>query len=133
MNISVRFYSKTKAGNTKKLAIAIADELGTEAISVVDEPSLINDVDILFLGGAPYANIMAPELREYAENIDPNKVGRVVLFSTSNWARRTVNALKKILRGKGIKVDDDYFYVHMLSVNQKLDEAKEFARNAIKQ
>jgi len=133
MNIAVRFCSKTKAGNTKKLAIAIADAVGTEAISVVDEPSLINDVDVLFLGGAPYANIMAPELREYAENIDPNKVGRVVLFSTSNWSRRTVNALKKILRGKGIEVDDDYFYVHMLSVNQKLEDVKEFARNAIKQ
>ena len=74
----------------------------------------------MFLGGAPYANIMAPELREYAENIDPNKVGRVVLFSTSNWSRRTVNALKKILRGKGIEVDDDYFYVHMLALVKSL-------------
>lgn len=133
MTIAVRYYSKTKAGNTKKLAVAIAEEVGVNAISVVDEPMLTEDVNILFLGGAPYANIMAPELREYAEKIDPSKVERIVLFSTSNWSRRTVNALKKILRGKGIKVDNDYFYAHMLSVDEKLGKAKEFAKKAIKQ
>ena len=69
-----------------------------KAVSITDEPELRQRVDILFLGGAPYANIMAPELKEYAEKLDSTMVGNVILFTTSNWSRRTVLALKKLLR-----------------------------------
>ncbi len=102
-----------------------------DAISIDDEPKLCERVDILFLGGAPYANIMAPELKRYAEELDPAMVGRIILFTTSNWSRRTVLALKKIFKGKGIKVSEDYFYAHMLNIDGKLEAAKEFgAKNA---
>ena len=70
--------------------------------------------------------IMAPELREYAENLDPAMVGRIVLFTTSNWSRRTVLALKKIFRGKGITVSEDYFYAHMLNIDGKINAARKF-------
>ena len=97
---AVRYYSKL--GNTKTIAEAIAEGAGVPAVSVTDEPELKEHVDILFLGGAPYANIMAPELKAYAEKLDKNTVGKVVLFTTSNWSRRTVLALKKMLKRKGI-------------------------------
>ena len=87
-----------------------------KAVSITDEPELKERVDILFLGGAPYANIMAPELKEYAEKLDDSKVGYVILFTTSNWSRRTVLALKKLLRAKGVHVSDEYFYAHMLHI-----------------
>ncbi|MBO6000610.1 MAG: hypothetical protein J6P81_02365, partial [Spirochaetales bacterium] len=82
-------------------------------------------------GGAPYANIMAPELREYAEKLDAAKVGRVILFTTSNWSRRTVLALKKKLRKKGIAVDDDYFYAHMLHIKGRVEAAQEFGKKML--
>ena len=85
-------------------------------------------VDILFLGGAPYANIMAPELREYANKLNPSMVSKVVLFTTSNWSRRTVLALKKIQRDKNIMVCEDYFYAHMLKIDEKLEEARTFGK-----
>ena len=69
---------------------------------------------------------MAPELKAYAEDIDPKMVSKVVLFTTSNWSKRTVLALKKMLKGKGISVSEDYFYAHMLNIDGKLEEAKEF-------
>lgn len=100
MKTAVRYYSKR--GNTKTIAEAIAAGANVAAISVTDEPQLAEPVDILFLGGAPYANIMAKELRTYAEGLQKNTVGRVVLFTTSNWSRRTVLALRKLLREKGI-------------------------------
>ena len=101
MDIAVRYCSKTKFGNTRRIAEAIADGIGVKAVSIADEPSLKDKADILFLGGAPYANIMAPELREYADNLDPAMASKVVLFTTSNWSKRTVLALKKILKAKG--------------------------------
>lgn len=124
--VAVRYYSKL--GNTKKIAEAIAEGAGVEAVSIVGEPKLKEYVDILFLGGAPYADIMAPELRKYAEDLDPAMVGKVVLFTTSNWSQRTVLALKKILREKGIQVEDKYFYAHMLAIQARVAAAKEFGK-----
>lgn len=126
MTKAVRYFSKL--GNTKTIAEAIADRAGVTAVSITDEPELRQRVDILFLGGAPYANIMAPELKEYAEKLDATMVGNVILFTTSNWSRRTVLALKKLLRKKGILVADTYFYAHMLHIKGRIEAAQEFGR-----
>ena len=131
MDIAVRYCSKTKFGNTRRIAEAIGDGIGVKAVSIADEQKLKEKVDILFLGGAPYANIMAPELKEYAEELDSKMVSKVVLFTTSNWSRRTVLALKKMLKGKGITVCEDYFYAHMLNIDGKLEAAKEFGKRMI--
>lgn len=126
MKTAVGYFSKT--GNTKSIAHAIAGGAKTKAVSITDEPQLKEHVDTLFLGGAPYANIMAPELRRYAEELSADKVGKVVLFTTSNWSRRTVYALRKLLTEKGIAVEQEHFYAHMLNISGRLDEAKEFGR-----
>ena len=131
MNIAVRYCSKTAFGNTRRIAEAIAEGVGVKAVSIADEPKLAEKADILFLGGAPYANIMAPELREYANGIDQAMVSKVVLFTTSNWSRRTVLALKKILKSKGITVCEEYFYAHMLKIDEKIEEARAFGKKMI--
>ncbi len=128
MNIQVRYFSKL--GHTKDIAEAIAQALEVEAVSIVDEKEF-SDTDVLFLGGAPYANVMDDKLRQYAKNLDPNKVKRVVLFTTSNWSRRTVRSLRKILTEKGIEVEKEYFYAHMLNIKNKIPLAKEFAKRMI--
>ena len=131
MSTAVRYFSKL--GNTKKIAEAIAQGAGTAAVSVTDEPELKERVDVLFLGGAPYANIMAPELKAYAVKLTPDKVGKAILFTTSNWSRRTVFALKKLLRSKGIAIEDDYFYAHMLHIEGRKVAAAEFAKSHIRE
>lgn len=127
--VIVRYYSKL--GNTKRIAEAIAEGAGTEAVSITNEPKIEDHVDLLFLGGAPYANIMAPELRFFAESLASDKVGRVVLFTTSNWSRRTVRALRKIFKEKGIPVDREYFYAHMTRIKARTDAAREFAKRIV--
>ena len=121
---AVRYYSNT--GNTKRIAEAIANGAGTTAVSITEEPMLREHVDVLFLGGAPYANIMAPELRRYAEGLTPELVDRVVLFTTSNWSRRTIYALRKLLTENGIPVEEKHFYAHMLQITRRLDAAQAF-------
>lgn len=61
--VAVRYFSRS--GNTKQIAAAIAEGAGVQAVSFTDEPKPTQRADILFLGGAPYANIMAPELKAY--------------------------------------------------------------------
>ena len=127
MKTAVRYFSKL--GNTKKIAEAIALGAGVKAVSIADEPKLQEYIDILLLGGAPYANIMAPKLKEYAESLKAEQVGRVILFTTSNWSRRTVLALRKLLVNNGIAVDKEYFYAHMLHINGRIEAAREFGKN----
>ena len=127
MKIAVRYYSKL--GHTKDIAEAMGEESGVKAVSIEEEPSLSEMVDILFLGGAPYANVMDKKLRAYAEAIEPEMVKKVVLFTTSNWSRRTVSSLRRILERKGIEVEKRYFYAHMLNIPNRIPKAKEFIRS----
>lgn len=129
MKYAVRYLSKL--GHTKDIAEAMSEAIGVNAISILDEPKLNEHVDILFLGGAPYANIMDSKLREYAKNIESNMVNEIILFTTSNWSRRTVHALKKIFKNSNIKVRDEYFYAHMLNIKNRIPNAKEFASKMI--
>lgn len=126
MKAAVRYYSK--GGNTKTIAEAIAEGVGVQAVSITDEPALTEPVDVLFLGGAPYANIMAPELKAYAQALTPQMAGKVVLFTTSNWSRRTILALRKILKGKKIAVDDEHFYVQVLKIDASKAAAADFGK-----
>ncbi len=126
MSVAVRYLSKF--GRTRRIATAIAEGAAAEAFSIDDEPVLQEYVDVLFLGGAPYANVMDSNLRAYAESILPEKVGMVVLFTTSNWSKRTVVGLRKIFKAKDIDVAGDYFYSHMSRISQNMENAREFGR-----
>ena len=58
MKVAVRYYTKT--GNTKRLAEAVAEAVGTQALPIsvpISEP-----VDILFLGNSYYAFSIAAML-----------------------------------------------------------------------
>lgn len=130
LNIAVRYCSNY--GRTKAIAEEMAAELGVKAASIVDEPELKEHVDVLFLGGAPYWSVMDPALEAYAKNLNPAKVGRAVLFTTSNWSRRTVLGLRDILESRGIAVEPGHFYAHMTQVDQRKPAAREFARKTVR-
>ena len=127
-NIRIRYYSKT--GNTKAVAEYIASKLNIEA-KEINEADYNNKCGLLFLGGAPYANIMSSKLREYANNLIKDNINAIALFTTSNWSRRTVRALKKILNEKEIKVYDNYLYVHMLKIKSSKEKAYLFAEEIL--
>lgn len=128
-NIRIRYYSKT--GNTKKVAEYIAEGLNLKALEITEE-DYDSKCNLLFLGGAPYANIMSDKLRKYALGLKKENVGAVALFTTSNWSKRTVKALKKILTEKDIKVYDNFLYVHMLKVNSAKERSIKFAKDILK-
>ena len=66
MKTAVRYYTKT--GNTKRLAEAVANAVGAEALplsSPIEEP-----VDLLFLGNSYYAFSIDPEVRSFIRSLD---------------------------------------------------------------
>ncbi len=106
MKIAVRYYTKT--GNTKRLAEAMAKELGVEALPIsapIPEP-----VDILFLGNSYYAFSIDPEVRAFVKGLDKNKVGRIVNFGSAAMLNSTYKKVKTEADKAGIPMDEREFH-----------------------
>lgn len=106
MKIAVRYYTKT--GNTKRLAEAVANAVGTEALPLsapVEEP-----VDILFLGNSYYAFSIDPEVRNFVRKLDKNKVGRIVNFGSAAMLNSTYKKVKAEADKVGIPMDEHEFH-----------------------
>ena len=106
MKIAVRYYTKT--GNTKRLAEAVAEAVGAEALPVsvpVDEP-----VDILFLGNSYYAFSIDPEVRKFVSSLDKNKVGKIVNFGSAAMLNSTWKKVKAEADKVGIPMEKREFH-----------------------
>ena len=106
MKYAVRFYTKT--GNTKRLAEAIAKELGVEALpltSPITEP-----VDILFLGNSYYAFTIDPEVRSFIASLSKDKVGKIVNFGSAALLNSTYKKVKAEAERVGIPMDEKEFH-----------------------
>ena len=106
MTIAVRYYTKT--GNTKKLAEAIAQAVGAEALPI-SEP-IREPVDVLFLGNSYYAFSIDPEVRAFIRGLDKKKVGRIVNFGSAAMLNSTWKKVKAEAEKVGIPVDDQEFH-----------------------
>ena len=135
MKVAVRYYTKT--GNTKRLAQAVAEAVGVEALPLscpVDEK-----VDILFLGNSYYVFSIDPEVRGYISNLDKNKVGCIVNFGSAAMLNSTLKKVKAEAEKVGIPVDDREFHcrgefkgLHKGRPNEDdLKAAAEFAKSVI--
>ena len=101
MKTAVRYYTKT--GNTKRLAEAVANAVGAEALplsSPIDEP-----VDLLFLGNSYYAFSIDPEVRSFIRSLDKDKVGRIVNFGSAAILNSTWKKVKAEADKKGIPME----------------------------
>ena len=103
---AVRYYTKT--GNTKRLAEAIADAVGVQALPLVSP--LEEPVDILFLGNSFYAFTIDPEVREFIRKLDKNCVGKIVNFGSAAMLNSTYKKVKAEADKVGIPMDEREFH-----------------------
>ena len=133
MKYAVRYYTKT--GNTKKLAEAIAAQLGVEALPIteaVNEP-----VDILFLGNSYYAFTIDPQVRDFVSSLEKEKVGKIVNFGSAAMLNSTYKKVKAQADKVGISMDEREFHckgefkgLHKGRPNENdLKAAAEFAKS----
>lgn len=106
MKIAVRYYTKT--GNTKRLAEAIGQAVGAEALPV-DTP-VTEKVDILFLGNSYYAFTIDPEVRKFVGSLDKSKVGKIVNFGSAAMLNSTYKKVKAEADKAGIPMDKREFH-----------------------
>ena len=136
MNIAVRYYTKT--GNTKRLAEAVANAVGVEALPI-SEP-VAEPVDILFLGNSYYAFSIDPEVREFVASLDKKKVGKIVNFGSAAMLNSTFKKVKAEADKVGIPMDEREFHckgefkgLHKGRPNEDdLSAVAEFAKTIVK-
>jgi flavodoxin len=106
MTYAVRYYTKT--GNTKRLAEAMAKELGVEALPI-SEP--VNEaVDYLFLGNSYYAFTIDPEVRAFVTSLNKEKIGKIVNFGSAAMLNSTYKKVKAVADKVGIAMDEKEFH-----------------------
>ena len=106
MKTAVRYYTKT--GNTKRLAEAVAEAVGTEALSI--SVPVEEYVDILFLGNSYYAFSIDPEVRDFIRSLDSSKIGRIVNFGSAAMLNSTWKKVKAEADKAGIAMDEREFH-----------------------
>lgn len=135
MKIEIRYYSKS--GNTKKLALAISEELNIIAKTV--EENLEEKCDILFLGSAVYAFAIDEEVKKFIET-NKDKIGKIVNFSNAALVKGTYKAVKKCAEKNGVEIDSNEFHckgsfkgMNKNRPNEEdINNLKEFVRNYMK-
>ncbi len=106
MKVAVRYYTKT--GNTKRLAEAIAEAVGTDALPITDP--VTEKTDILFLGNSYDAFSIDPEVRDFIRSLDKNKVGKIVNFGSAALLNSTYKKVKAEADKAGIPMDEREFH-----------------------
>ena len=105
MKAAVRYYTQT--GNTKKLADAIAAELGIEAKSI-DVP-LEEDTDILFLCNSVCWAGVDGKVIIFLQSPGA-KIGQLVNVSTAALIESTYGQMKKLSAEAGIPLSEREFH-----------------------
>ncbi len=106
MKYAVRYYTKT--GNTKRLAEAVAQALGVEALPI-SEP-VAEPVDLLFLGNSYYAFSIDPEVRSFVRSLDKTKVGKIVNFGSAAMLNSTYKKVKAEADKIGVPMEPREFH-----------------------
>ena len=107
MKTAIRFFTRSKKGNTAKLAAAVSEALGIEALPV--ENDLTEKVDRLFLLNAMYAANVDRKVTEFLER-NRDMIGEVVNMNTSASGKSTWKAVKKATDRLGIPLSEKEFH-----------------------
>ena len=129
MMIAIRYFTKSKKGNTKKLADAVSAALGIEAQDV--SVDLSEKVDRLFLINAMYAANIDPEVKAFLQR-NSAKIGEVVNLNTSASGKSTLPLVKAAAQAAGVAVSEWEFHcaASWIFINKGLPTDDDFARAA---
>ena len=125
--MSLRYYTKSKKGNTKKLADAVSKVLDMEALDV--SVDLEEKVDRLFLINAMYAANIDKEVADFLTR-NKDKIGEIVNMNTAATGASTIKAVKKVADALQIPVSEKEFHcaASWIFINKGLPTEEDFAR-----
>ena len=107
MKIAVRYFTKSKKGNTEKLANVVSKALDIKALDVSND--LEENVDKLILINAMYAADIDKEVKEFLSR-NKDKIGEIINMNTSASGASTWKKVKKVADNLQIKLSEKEFH-----------------------
>jgi flavodoxin len=132
-------YKSVFHGNTKKIAIAMAEVLNAKFLDVENaDKNMIGEYDLIGFGSGIYYDKPQKKLMEYIEGLDNVKNRKAFIFSTSRQNRSDYNNwFKEKLSDKGFEIIGEFhckgYSIFKGNPNEEdLKNAKEVARSITK-
>ncbi len=107
MNIAIRYFTKSKKGNTYKLASFISNKINVLAFDT--NKDLEEEVDLLFLVNAMYASDIDDNVKEFLER-NKDKIKLLVNVNSAASGASTIKSVKKVCDKLGIAVSQDEYH-----------------------
>ena len=105
MTKAIRYYSKF--GHTRKMAAIVSEKVGVPAETI--EQPITEPVDVLYFGSAVYATVVDWRVKKFIKTLSPDKVGRVICFSSAAIIESNYPKVKALFEKQGIMVDERQF------------------------
>jgi flavodoxin I len=129
----------SRGGKTKKVAEAIAQELGCAAIDIKKETPDPSEADMLVVGSGNYAGRTDNKLLTFINNLHPSTDKKAAVFATSGGPDpKVISILQQALEAKGYNVVSSFkcrgkfLFTNRGRPNKEdLKNAKVFARNLL--
>lgn len=107
MKNAIRYFTKSKKGNTYKLAKVVSEATGLDALTVTND--LEEKVEQLFLVNAMYAATIDKEVKRFLER-NKDKIGIIININSAASGASTLKAVKKVADKLNIKVSDKEYH-----------------------
>ena len=137
MEIAIRYFTKSKKGNTFKLATAVSEAAGVQAQTV--DIDLQESADILFLVNAMYAANIDKDVKRFLER-NAGKIKCLINVNSAATGRSTLKVVKKTCNKLSIPVSEKEYHTvgSWLALNKgrpnedDINRLKDFVKEIIK-
>lgn len=138
MKIAIRYFTKSKKGNTYKLATVVSEVSSLEALTI--EHDLDEEVDLLFLVNAMYAFTIDKQVKAFLKR-NASKIKCIVNVNSAASGSSTLKAVKKVATKLNITVSDKEYHTvaSWININKgrpnedDLNRLREFVKGVITQ
>lgn len=127
MKLAIRYFTKSKKGNTEKIANFISSKVGVEALDVTHP--LEEETEMLLLVNAMYAANIDTNIKEFLK-VNKDKVKCLVNINSSASGASTYKVVKKVADGYNIPMSDKEFHTvaSWIFINKGRPNESDFAK-----
>ena len=127
MKLAIRYFTKSKKGNTEKIATFISEKLGVPALTVA--APLEEEAEQLILVNAMYAADIDKEVKAFLTE-NKEKIKCLINVNSAASGASTLKAVKKVADKLGIPVSEKEFHTvaSWIFLNKGRPNADDFAR-----
>ena len=127
MKTAIRYYTKSKKGNTEKIANFVCKVVDLPALDVTHP--LEEEVDQLLLINAMYAADVDKEIKNFLKD-NKDKIKCLININSSASGASTLTAVKKVCDKYAIPVSEKEFHTvaSWIFINKGRPNASDFAR-----